>query len=263
MTPESLPWPPRRVRGKLGGVLWFGRIFMLPHTLIGIGAASYLLFMLLWRVAGADVPGQVTGSEISHSRKGGDRYILKYQYRVNGQTKSGADGVSRTVYERYPSGNAANPPVPVRYFSIGPLAYAKLHEDDNLWAGIGFLALWVAFWNFVVSIFLYQYWITPLRTRRLYRMGEATLGTVLRKKVKTGKSTTCYATYAFHDPFSGKVIETEMTVWNVADWQQVVEGQPVTVLYAADNPKRSTVYELGGYRVESDDATAAYRGEWH
>ncbi|HEX9047904.1 MAG TPA: hypothetical protein VF988_12845, partial [Verrucomicrobiae bacterium] len=41
-----LPPPPRRVRGGPGGGIWFGRIFMLPHTLIGIGAAGYLLFLL-------------------------------------------------------------------------------------------------------------------------------------------------------------------------------------------------------------------------
>ena len=52
-----------------------------------------------------------------------------------------------------------------------------------------------------------------------------------------------------------------MQVWNVADWNSAAEGQPVTVLYAANNPKRSAVYELGGYRVESSDANAAFRGD--
>jgi hypothetical protein len=29
-----------------------------------------------------------------------------------------------------------------------------------------------------------------------------------------------------------------------------MEGQPITVLFARNNPKRSAVYEFGGYRIE-------------
>ncbi|HWX20321.1 MAG TPA: hypothetical protein VN578_10515 [Candidatus Binatia bacterium] len=49
-TPTPPPPPPRRVRGNLGGTgqFWFVRIFMLPHTLIGIGAFGYLVFLILW-----------------------------------------------------------------------------------------------------------------------------------------------------------------------------------------------------------------------
>jgi len=35
------------------------------------------------------------------------------------------------------------------------------------------------------------------------------------------------------------------------DWELANEGQAVTVLYAPDHPKRSTVYEFGGYKVET------------
>ncbi len=50
--------------------------------------------------------------------------------------------------------------------------------------------------------------------------------------------------------FSGQEYESEIQVWKAEDWQQAMEGQPVTVLFTQNNPKRSTVYEFGGYRVE-------------
>lgn len=252
MNPEFLPRPPRRVRGRLGGGIWFARIFMMPHTLIGIGAAGYLVFLLLWRLLGSDIPGTVVGSKISHSSKHGDSYVLNYQFQAGGQTKSSSDGVSLALYQRYQNRNETNPPVTVHYFSIGPLEHSALHTGSSLWGEIGALTLWASFWNLIISIFLYQYWVKPLRARMLYRNGEATAGTLLRKRVQKGKTSTYYVSYKFNDPFSGKVFESEIQVWNPAEWHLAMEGQPVTVLYSRDNPKRSTVYEFGGYRVEGE-----------
>jgi hypothetical protein len=252
MTPDSLPQPPRRVRGKLGGGLWFIRIFIMPHTLVGIGAAGYLVFLLLWRLFGADIPGTVTGTRVSHSSKHGDSYILNYQFQADGQTKSNSATVSYILYQDYPARSGNNPPVTVHYFSLGPLDHSTLRENGSLWSEIGFLALWAGFWNTVIGAFVYQCWVKPLRTRMLYKHGEAAAGTVLRKRTRTGKSTSYYVTYSFLDPYSGRSIETEMLVWNAVDWQPITEGQAVTVLFSRNNPKRSTVYECGGYRVVDD-----------
>jgi hypothetical protein len=239
------------VRGYAGGwgEIWFGRIFTLPHTLVGIGALGYLIFLILWRFFGADLPGVVTGSEISHSPKGGTSYTLKYRYQVGEETKSGTDGVSRAVYERFQSKDEPNSRVIVHYFSIEPLKHAKLRESGSLWAEMGFLALWAGFWNFVVSFAVYQFWIKPLRRRRLYRHGEATSGTLIGKRVKSGKSTTYYVTYTFREPIRGEMIVAEMQVWDVGAWNCSGNGQPLIILYAPQNPNRSTVYEFGGYRV--------------
>ena len=43
---KLLPPPPRRVHGWLGGGLWFPRIFIMPHMLIGIGAGWLSLYSL-------------------------------------------------------------------------------------------------------------------------------------------------------------------------------------------------------------------------
>ena len=251
MSPQPLPPPPRRVRGQLGGSLWFTRIFILPHTLIGIGAIIYWLLLILSVLFGRDIPSTVTGTDISHSRKSGDHYSLIYQFPVGDVVKTNSGSVSQGIYQRYKIPNATNPPVTVHYFSLGIWDHAQLRESGSLWSMIGFLTLWAGFWNFVVGIFAYQIWIKPLRARWLYKHGETTSGTVLSKRVRTGKSSTYYVTYRFREPYSGQEFETEMQVWNKTTWITIRDGQTVTVLYAREKPKRSTVYECGGYQVSN------------
>lgn len=230
------------------GELWFGRIFILPHTIVGIGGAGYLVFLFLWALVGSNIPGVVTGTEITHSSKSGDRYILKYQYQAGAETKSGSGSVSQTIYDRFQSRELTN--VTVRYFSLGPLEHANLHESGYRWRSLGMTLLWVGFWNSILSVFVHELWIKPLRRRQLYRHGAATAGTVLSKRVKTGKSSYYYVSYTFTDPTTGTSVNAETQVWSKATWDRAEAGQSVTVLYAPDNPKRSTIYEFGGYYVD-------------
>ena len=249
---KSLPPPPRRVYGRLGGSLWFTRIFIMPHMLAGIGGVGYLFFLLLWGLLGADYPGTVVSSKVWHSAKHGDTYTLNYRFEADGETRLDSAKVSWSVYQTYlnPAFGQTNPPVTVHYLGVGPLHHAALRETGSPWSEIGFLTLWAVFWNGVLSFFVYAIWVKPIRARLLYKNGEATAGKLLRKRMSTGKSSTYYVGYRFKDPYSGQDYESEIQVWKADDWAQAVEGQPVTVLFAKGNPKRSTVYEFGGYRVE-------------
>ena len=101
-----------------------------------------------------------------------------------------------------------------------------------------------------MSLFVYAIWVKPIQSRLLYKNGESTAGKLVSKRVRTGKSSSYYVSYRFNDPSTGQEYESEIQVWKVEDWQQAVESQPVTVLFAKNNPKRSTIYEYGGYRVE-------------
>lgn len=249
---KLLPPPPRHVHGRLGGSLWFTRIFLMPHMLIGIGGAGYLVFLLLWRLFGVDLPATVVGSKISHSAKHGDHYTLQYRFEADGETRSDSATVGWSIYQIYrdQAAGQSNAPVTVHYFRLGPLHHSALREGGSPWAEIGFLTLWAGFWNGILSIFVYQFWVKPIRVRLLYKYGDSTAGKLLHKRVRTGKSSTYYVSYRFNDPRSGQAYDSEIQVWKVADWLTAVEGQPVTVLFAQNNPKRSTVYEFGGYRVE-------------
>jgi len=221
----------------------------MPHTLIGIGGAGYVLLLSLWALFGADVPGVVTSADVYHSIKNRDSYTLKYTFQIGGQTKSGSEGVGYDLYQRYKSPSDTNPPVTVRYFSIAGSKHAALHTNRSLWGEIWKLALAMIFWNLVVGVFVYQLWVKPLRARWLYKYGETVTGTLLRKRMETRKSAYYYITYSFHHPYSGQTLEKEIEVWHEPLWNLAVEGQPVTVLFSRNNPKYSTVYEFGGYQV--------------
>jgi len=255
--PGYLPPPPRRVRlfpGASRVDYWFGRIFILPHTLIGIGALGYLLFLLLWRIFGTDIPGVVTGTENSVSSKGHFSYSVKYEYAVGQDRKSGSAGVNEEVYERFHQQEKDRPRVTVHYFALGSYEHARLREGRSLWAEVGMIAGWAGFWNTVVGLALYQLWVVPLRLRWLYKHGEAAPGTLVGKREKAGRSTTYYMTYTFRVNETGELRQVESQAGNVPMWKMVKVGQPVIVLYARDNLKRSTVYELGGYGVLPDEA---------
>lgn len=245
-----MPPPPRTVRGKLGSGIWFGRIFIIPHTLIGIGILIYWIFTALWVFFGSDISGSVIKAEIRYSSKHGDKYELTYQFIAGGKMKYRTDSVSYAFYQRYLSRDKDEDfPVTVHYLSIGPLEKSAMREGGSLWSGYLGLTVILLFWNVVVSIITYQLWVKPLQSRFLYINGQATNGTVISKRSYKGKSTAYYVTYSFQDPYSGKEFEREMAVWRSADWQRAVQGQSVTVLFSRNNPKRSTVYEFGGYEV--------------
>ena len=249
---KLLPPPPRRVHGRLGGGLWFVRIFLLPHMLVGIGAVGYLVFLLLWLPFGVDYPATVVGSKISHSSKHGDTYTLRYRFEAGGETRFDSVSVGWPVYQACQNQipGQTYPTLTAHYFGLGPLHHSALREVGSLWSEIGFLTLWAAFWNGVLSIFVYLIWVKPLRARSLYKYGASTSGKLLNKRVRTGKSATFYVSYEFNDPASGSRYESEIQVWRAGEWQEAVFGQPVTVLFAQNHPKRSTVYEFGGYRIE-------------
>src|SRR4051794_36387760 len=77
-TPTALPPPPRAVRGGDGCGIWFVRIFILPHCLVGIWMPCECALLILAAMFYTTVDGKVTGAEVYHSAKSGrDSYTLK------------------------------------------------------------------------------------------------------------------------------------------------------------------------------------------
>ena len=216
-----------------------------------MGITGYLLFRLLWWFAGTDIPGVVTGAKITHSTKRGTHYVLKYQYQVAGQTKSGSGNVERAVYDRFQPLNQVDPGITLRYFAIGPLEHEGICEGTSFGNELGLLAFLALFWDALVGMMAHQLWVKPLQRRWLYQHGAATTGKLLSKRLRAGKSRSYYLKYEFKDAVMGRPFIVETKVWKRTDWELANEGQAVTVLYAPDNPKRSTVYEFGGYKVET------------
>jgi len=201
----TLPPPPRRVRGILSGADggWFARLFTLPHTLVGVGATSYWIFLWCWAWFGADLPAVITGTEVQQSRKGGTTYLVRYEFRVDREIKDRSSAVSLADYNRYQVQGDSKPRVTVRHLSFWLFENTELKNKVRLWNPPGLFTLWIGFWDTVVGAAFYILWIKPLRIRLLYKYGESLPGSVVGKRTKSGKSTTCFVAYVFNHPYTG------------------------------------------------------------
>jgi hypothetical protein len=252
-TTTHLPPPPRKVHGGFGCGLWFGRLFIMPHMCVGVAMAGRLILTVLAAVYGKNLVAKVTDTHTSRGSKGGTTYHVAYTYSVEGREYSDTDTVRAGTYEalRNPKileGRAAT--VRVRYLGSGPLHFHVLTQDGSAWGAVGFLLFFVLFWNGLLSVFVYVLWVAPIRQRSLIRNGEVTAGTIVSSRVHRGKGTTYYATFRFRDPERGEEITQEMQVPGEAQHSALKPGFEVTVLYDPSKPKRATVYEFCGYKVD-------------
>src|SRR5437867_3035224 len=79
-TPVRLPPPPREVHGGVGCAIWFVRLFILPHMLVGIFLIARLVLTALTAVFGTDRVATVTKAYTSQTSKGGTIYHIDYHY---------------------------------------------------------------------------------------------------------------------------------------------------------------------------------------
>src|SRR5580765_790588 len=86
----QLPPPPRGVLRKLGSgcALWFPRHFILPHMIAGI--VTLLSVPTRWYVYhhGTHVQAKIHKLEARTSRKGGDYYVVGFEYQLDGRRYS-------------------------------------------------------------------------------------------------------------------------------------------------------------------------------
>jgi hypothetical protein len=259
-TPDNhvvpLPPPPRQVRGGAGPGLWLARVFMLPHTFIGIASIAFLIFLFFWAVLGTTVPGVITDMEKGRTSKGGDMFSLKYSYTANGVVHEKSQGIDRAEFDRLQNLSALsekNPLLTVKFFTLGSLHYAALPAYESSSLVFVFLGLWAAIWNGVVGAFIYQLWVKPARLWSLYKNGLSATGIIVSKRMSRGRSPTCFVSYVFQDPATGHECSGECEVKRIP-WETASEGQKVTVIYAAENPNHSTVFGMGDYDVRMDTA---------
>jgi len=195
----------------------------------------------------------VTGTELQESRKGGTTYLVRYEYRSNGEIKSGSSAVSLAAYNRYKAeGNKAR--VTVRHLSFWLFDHTSLREQVRRWNPAGLFTIWVLFWDIAIGSVFYFLWIKPLRTRWLYKYGETAPGVVVGKRTQSGKGTKYYVAYVFNEPFTGEQLKGEVELACAADYDCASINQPVTVLFAPTRPQRSTVFEFGGYGLKDFSA---------
>jgi hypothetical protein len=253
-TPTRLPPPPRVLHGGEGCLLWGVRLFILPHTCIGLFLMGQFVLSLLIAAFGTDRAATVTGTRAEPASKGGTIYYIDYRYVAGGREYTNSETVGAVTYARV-SGSAQPEGRPVtvrvRHLELGPSSPHLFAQGHSVWGTVGERLLIALFWNGIVSVFVYVLWVAPIRKYLLLRHGQTTTGRVVSTRERKGKGTTYLATFCFRDPESGREIEREMEVAGEPLYV-MAQGRPeVTVVYSPRNPRRAIAYELSGYRVEA------------
>ncbi len=152
--------------------------------LVGIGLIFYTLLTLLWVIAGDNVSGRVTRAWISTSRKGGSSHNIEFVYKPRLIERSGRTTVPREYFDRLPASIKTKEPgpsplawkdasdvlIPVRVLEFGALRRAAaLPTPASIWKEAGAAIAICLFWNGIVSVFVYQLWIKPMRAHRPHR----------------------------------------------------------------------------------------------
>jgi hypothetical protein len=241
---------PRRVRrkaGSLGCGIVFGRLFILPHTLIGL----FLLFMVPVTIAmmffGQVHEGRVVTKWMTSGKKK-INYHIRYSYDAGGEHRSGERSCSKSEYDAIAEPAPSRPPQSIEIRSVGLMGH-HFHEailpGESQWGKIGGTAAIALFWNGFLSIFVYFLWIAPWQEKRLCRWGTPVPGRIFGKHTRSGKSTSYYLDYEFIQPQIG-ICRKKQSVTSER-YYQAREGELVTVLCYPQRTWGAVIYEYGDF----------------
>ncbi len=250
--PEELRMPPPRSvsrRAGLGCGIIGMRLFILPHTLIGICVLFFLIvepFLVLGTTA---IPATVTKLTSNTSRKGGTTYQAEFQFsptEAPGAPLTATEPIDSSEFNALHTGSTILVHTSVigthRYTNISRSPAAYVRHRYGMW-------LWALFWNGILSIFLYVAWVVPICNRNLVRNGDAVKGTITSKKIVGGKPINYQISYDFTPINEYQSRQGKTTTTNKMLFDQVQESQEITVLYNPNRPKRNVAYEFGDYVV--------------
>jgi hypothetical protein len=257
--PPALSDRPRRIKrknwsGMIG--LWVLRLFLLPHTLVGLGAAGAAIAFPFFILIGTNHTAQITDTRYYTSTSKGkttEHFELTYAYDLHGLHRTGTHNVEEAYFNQLGGSRSESLEKPhygtatVRGLGTPPLYYDQLIEPtDNLWFNWGGILLFASFWNGILSVFLYSAYFQPWRVRRLYRNGQVGFGVITEKFRTTGKNRTNYLKYEFFTEDQQKGTG-KMPVADQSAYDAAFVGQNVIVLHKAGKAKPSILYDCGGY----------------
>jgi hypothetical protein len=247
---RTLPQPPHRTvtrvgkpRGALGVAL-----FVLPHTLIGLG----LLGMVLTRVVVLLFGTNVTGLVWEATRKpikNGHEHKLVWTFERGTETHHQEDHVSLDVYNRVleaaPAGRQPQAlKVPVTARALGSTALLT-GDYGSPWLKTLMFLLVALFWNSIVAVFQWTSVGVRLWDRWLLRHGLAVHARVVA--VESGNRNQAAVRYRFQHPTLH--CEVENKVSGVAGLVALEKDAAVVALVHPGRPW-STLLEVTGYRMD-------------
>jgi hypothetical protein len=249
--PELARRPPRTVRrrtGTSGCVVIFGRLFILPHMIIGL-----VLLLAVPATIGAVFFGNVHQGHVvrtwtGRGSKGRTKYNLRYSYEAGGKQRTGERTISQRQYGKLNGSQKGGLISPIQVWTLNLGGYyfdQVVLSDESPWESVGLAFLFALFWNGVLSIFVYMFWITPWQSRRLYQWGIPVPGRISGKHISHGKTTSYYLDYEFIHPQLG-ILRKQQSV-NSKGYYHAHNGQMVTILCYPRKKRPTVVYEYGDF----------------
>lgn len=240
--------PPRPIRRRTGRgwLIGFQQIFILPHTFVGIGLIVFMVGSWIFLIFGTTVPAQITELKTTRGSKNTTAYEVHFRYQHFGAEHQEQTTVPKAVFDTLHQNDMTEVKVfPLPISKLTQLKYPGSFDSHVVKVMVS--TAMALFWNGIVSVFLWAFYIRPLINRWLIQNGWPASGQITGKSVKGGKTTTYYVEYQFALPKDGtKQGKMEVT----ADAYSLVnQGDSVSILYSTKNPGWSVVYELADYEV--------------
>ena len=239
---------PRKVRyrnksGCLG--IWGIRLFILPHTLVGLGIVLMFLFKITLGLFGSRVDGRYENESSKLSSKGKAIPLLTYSFFANQERHFVEVEVSES-HNRILKDKAR---LPIVYLAIFPSKTSQLIDPDHTFPPDTWMAGGIAlFWNSILSVFFYAVYIVPYRKKRLLMYGIETSGQVTAcSSYRGSKGGTRYAV-AFSYMVNGVKYENTENVTK-EEFENIHEGMSLRIMYDPTKPKRSTAAQLSFWEI--------------
>lgn len=136
----------------LGG--WFGRLFILPHMIVGLCLIIYPFLLGARSFYGVEVPATVADRIKYRDSEGARCYKVEVEYDYAGTQYSEDIGLNREQYSQYRKGDE----VFVRFLPVARAATQEMRRQGNVYEGIplstvAFYLFFATFWNGIVGVF--------------------------------------------------------------------------------------------------------------
>jgi len=267
---ERLRRAERKLVRKRGSVpafgLWFGRLFILPHTIIGVCLMVYPFLVagtILW---GTDVNATVFDKFTFNDAEDGRVNKIAIRYKYDGKTFVDKESVGYLEYESFNVGD----PVVVRFLPPPLKEYThqfrRPGEAVKLpdLGSIAFFAFFAIFWNLICGVFVAILYVWPVVNWWLLRWGAVSQCLVTKKSSYSDSDGDKHLSvqYTFipgrkladFDSLSRGDRERQVsskTSVNRELFEQVQEGDVLNVVHTRRWPSVNTVFEFSDVDLES------------
>jgi hypothetical protein len=223
------------------------RLFILPHTLVGIGVILIFLSKVSLGLFGTKVEARLVEKTTSLGTKGRTSYQVRFSFAANHERSEGSSQVPRSAYDALPEQGR----VPIIYLSVAPQYFSDyLAPNETFPAGTWALLGFALFWNAVVGVFVYAIYIGPWLRKRLVIFGSEAEGKVTTKHIRSGSKGGLIYEIRYNyevqgETFSGK----ESTMKPLFDTSH--EGDSISVTFDPKKPKRALAVAFSEWEVVS------------